>query len=165
MYDCVLDSRKMSKSISNSAGDNNNNKALLFRLFRSNDVATSNDHNAALDLLNNLNAHHVTERQGTPEWFNSRLFSFMSSGINSQFTLKFKTPRENNIQLKEPQIVLKNYMHSCNSDNNDDALENEKHVDGNDDEIENDIMFDAIANNDNAGYDNAVEKIRLKTTQ
>ena len=61
----------MSKLTSESAGNNNNNEALLFRIVRSSDVAASNDHNVGLDLLNNLNMRYVTERQGTPEWFKS----------------------------------------------------------------------------------------------
>ena len=47
------------------------------------------DYNATLGLLNNLNIHHATEREGGLEWFKDKYFSFASSSVDTQFTLNF----------------------------------------------------------------------------
>ena len=74
MRDCALDAARARDNVNGTTTSNEKKKSMIFRLFRCSDASAHAHHSTAIYLLNNLNIHHITERQGTPEWFKSRSF-------------------------------------------------------------------------------------------
>ena len=116
-HDHAVDNEKRNDYDDDMQVSNDNNKGRMFRLLGKSKFATDSYCDACLQLLNNLMIHHVAERQGTPDWFKARCFSFTSSGVDAQFVFKFKRMKENNVALTEEWKILKKHM--CHHNDND----------------------------------------------
>lgn len=156
--DCVVDANSKNKNNKNELNDDNAKKSHAFRLFRKGKCSDDSKEQLAFDALKNVPMRHVTERQGSSEWFKCRAFSFTSSGVDVQFTLKFRNNIENNsVNNSRHWEVIKRYIYACKAHDENNDLENEEEDDENNAEIENDDLLNDITNENKRSSNNNVD--------
>ena len=95
-YDCVIDQKNKNNNSSDEFDDCDDRKAKTFRLFGKRKHSDIANESLAHENLKKMPMRHVTEKQGSSEWFKSRLFSFASSSADIQFALKYRNTTEIN---------------------------------------------------------------------
>ena len=76
MRDCVVKTIAKNKNNENEQDNDNTKKAHTFRLFRKGKYSDYSKEQLVFNALKNIPTCHITERQGSSEWFKCRAFSF-----------------------------------------------------------------------------------------
>ena len=84
---CEIDTIRKRKMINDATINNEKNKTMIFWLLGKSICSAKINYTNALCLLNSLNIHRFTERQGGLEWFKSWNFSLTLSGIDVHFEI------------------------------------------------------------------------------